>query len=253
MTNPYETDKLLHEYLLFHYGTDTEVLPHAGGPRVALGYPVRCVTECLDLTRLPRDARALDLGCAVGRSTFELARHCREVIGIDYSHNFIRAAAQLQKTGSHPYRRVDEGDLSTPLVAQVPTDIERGRVHFEQGDARHLRPDLGSFDVVLGANLVDRLPDPARFLQSLGKLVKPGGQLILTSPYTWLEEYTARDKWLGGYEKEGKSLRTGETLRGILSSDFEVVRVMDLPFLIREHARKYQWSVAEASLLRRKG
>jgi hypothetical protein len=28
--------------------------------------------------------------------------------------------------------------------------------------------------------------------------------------------------------------------------------VKDLPFLIREHARKFQWSVAEATIWRRK-
>jgi hypothetical protein len=27
--------------------------------------------------------------------------------------------------------------------------------------------------------------------------------------------------------------------------------IRDLPFLLREHARKYQWSVAQASLWRR--
>ena len=43
--NPYESDKLLHEYLLFHYGRAEEVLPWPGGPYAALDYPVRCVTD----------------------------------------------------------------------------------------------------------------------------------------------------------------------------------------------------------------
>jgi len=33
--------------------------------------------------------RALDLGCAVGRSSFELAREYQEVVGIDISQTFI--------------------------------------------------------------------------------------------------------------------------------------------------------------------
>ena len=101
--NPYETDKLLHEYLLFHYGTPTEVLPWPTGPHDALDYAVRCVSECVDLALLPPGARALDVGCAVGRSSFELARHCGEVIGIDYSKRFIEAAATLAAQGSLPY------------------------------------------------------------------------------------------------------------------------------------------------------
>ena len=88
----YETERALSEYLLFHYGSPNEVLPWSFGPASALNYPARCVSECLSTARLSSSARALDLGCAVGRSTFELARHCAEVIGIDYSHTFIEAA-----------------------------------------------------------------------------------------------------------------------------------------------------------------
>lgn len=35
---------------------------------------------------------ALDVGCAVGGSTFELARAFTQCLGIDYSHGFIEAA-----------------------------------------------------------------------------------------------------------------------------------------------------------------
>ena len=33
---------------------------------------------------------------------------------------------------------------------------------------------------------------------------------------------------------------------------FDFIAAKDLPFLIREHARKYQWSVAQATIWRRK-
>ena len=87
--NPYETERLLAEYLLFHYGHDHEILPYAGGPTEALGFARRIVAECVVLSALPPGARGLDLGCAVGRSSFELARYCNEVVGIDYSARFI--------------------------------------------------------------------------------------------------------------------------------------------------------------------
>ena len=88
----YETEKALSEYLLFHYGKPDEVLPWEFGPSNALNYPMRCITECIDTENIPNNARALDLGCAVGRSTFELARYCKQSIGIDLSDSFITTA-----------------------------------------------------------------------------------------------------------------------------------------------------------------
>ncbi|HET6406278.1 MAG TPA: methyltransferase domain-containing protein, partial [Chthoniobacteraceae bacterium] len=181
--NIYETDKLLSEYLLFHYGTRAEIAPPAGAEH-ALDYAVRCVSECLDPRILPSSARALDLGCAVGRSTFELARHCGSAIGIDYSRRFIEAAEAVRTRGELPYSRADEGALTSALKANRPAGIEHERVSFETGDAMALRADLGEFDVVLAANLIDRLRDPSQFLKRLPTLVKANGTLILTSPYT---------------------------------------------------------------------
>lgn len=250
--NIYETDKLLGEYLLFHYGAPEEVLPWSFGPHEALGYPQRCVSECLDVDALPAGARALDLGCAVGRSTFEFARHCAEVIGVDYSRRFIDAATVLQRDGLLDYDRIDEGVLTTRLTARVPTEIDRTRVQFETGDAMNVRADLGEFDVVVMANLIDRLSEPQRCLERLPALVKPGGQLIVTSPYTWMEEFTPQQNWLGGCEREGVRVATREGLKEALGESFELVTTKDLPFLIREHVRKFQWSVAEATIWRRR-
>lgn len=244
----YETERALAEYLLFHYGSPEQVLPWAFGPVSSLNYPARCVSECLEIARLPGQARALDLGCAVGRSTFELARHCCEVIGIDYSHRFIEVARQLQQQGSISYSYVEEGRLTTPATAAVPAEIKRHRVSFEQGDAQNLRSDLGAFDVVLLANLVDRLREPRRCLSSLPNLVRPGGHLIVTTPCTWLDDYTPRTEWLGGFEEDGRPVRTHGTLQAVLAPHFALTRTLDLPFLIREHARKFQWSVAQATV-----
>lgn len=245
--NVYETDKLLGEYLLFHYGTEAEIAPPPGTAH-ALDYAVRCVTECVNTAGLPPGARALDVGCAVGRSTFELARHCETAIGIDFSQRFIEAAEVIASDGEYPYHRTDEGARTTPLAALRPEGIPADRVQFEVGDAMALRDDLGIFDVVLAANLIDRLVAPTDFLARLSSLVKPGGQLVITSPYTWLEDFTPRDNWLGGFD----GVSTLDGLKDKLTANFELVAVKDLPFLIREHARKFQMSVAQGSIWQRR-
>ena len=232
--NIYETRKLLDEYLLFHHGQPDEVLPWAFGPKEALGFAVRTVSELYDPARPV--ARALDLGCAVGRSSFELAALSAEVIGIDFSNAFIEAARELQRTGHLHYERLDEAAASTQLTAEVPPSLPRNRVHFETGDAMNLRADLGSFDLVHAANLLCRLTDPEKLIERLPSLVRTGGQLLLATPCTWLEEFTPHGNWPTG--------STREWLAEKLSEYFTCDLQLDMPFLIREHARKFQWSVA---------
>ncbi len=247
-SNPYETTKLVNEYLLFHYGTPEEILPYPDGPTAALDFAERAVTEMFDLDRLPNDARALDVGCAVGRSSYTLSRVCQEVIGIDFSHAFVEAARSLGVLGEAPYERVDEGRLTTTLIARLPVGSRPKHVQFEQGDATALRRDLGTFDAVLLANLICRLPQPNQCLNRLQDLVKPGGQLVITSPYTWLDEFTPSENWLGGFEHtEDGPIVTIDALQAALAPHFELKTRRNLPFLIREHARKFQWSVAEGS------
>jgi putative 4-mercaptohistidine N1-methyltranferase len=245
----YETDRALSEYLLLHFGSAADVLPYDFGPYASLAFPERCVSECVSLSRLPRNARALDVGCAVGGATFALTRCCEEAIGVDFSRQFIRAALDLKRSGHLGFDRFDEGRLHSRAIAHVPPDIDRARAHFEIGDAMHLHADLAGFDVVLSANLICRLPEPQLFLKRLPELVRRGGQLILTTPCSWLEEFTKHTRWLGGYENdEGEPVRTIDGLHAHLDENFELIRTLDMPFLIREHHRKYQWCVALATV-----
>jgi SAM-dependent methyltransferase len=129
----------------------------------------------------------------------------------------------------------------------VPADIDSQRVHFERGDALDLREDLGAFDALLMANLIDRLQQPRRLFERLPSLVNRGGQLVIASPYTWLPDFTPRENWLGGFERDGERRTTRQALQERLAPHFELLKSSDQPFLIREHARKFQWSVAETT------
>lgn len=239
MPDIYESTRLLDEYLLFHYGSESEVLPEgaASGQAEALQFAVRTVVE--NVAARPR-GRALDLGCAVGRSSFEMSVFCDEVVGIDYSRAFIAAARRMRDDGELGYHRLEEGHVRTPLMARRPAHARPERVHFEHGDATSLRDDLGDFDLVHAANLICRLPDPATFLARLPSLVRPGGTLVLTTPCTWLGEFTPPERW-----PEGPTL---DWLRRHLNGAFSLEAVRDQPFLIRETARKFQWSLAQASV-----
>jgi putative 4-mercaptohistidine N1-methyltranferase len=247
--NTYERPELLAQYLNFHYGRGADMLPWDFGPKEALHFPVRCVQECLDLQRLPERVRALDVGCAVGRSTLELSRYCAEAIGVDFSHTFIMAASLLCREGTLAYDLPEVGGISRRVEARLPEGIDCTGISFRREDAQALPADLGRFDVVLAANLLCRLPYPQKFLERLPDLLNGGGQLIITTPNTWLETFTARDYWIGATPETGEPL---EALKKILEPNFIFEGTRDLPFLIREHVRKFQWSVAQASMWTRR-
>lgn len=255
MSNFYETDRAVSEYLLFHYGAPEEILEHGAGPFEALDYPKRCITELAPISELKsggKPLRGLDLGCAVGRSAFEMSVFMDEVIGIDFSHRFIEAAERVRNEHSIQYRICVEGGIDRPLAISPKEDWNPDRVKFMQGDAQDLPDEITELDLVLMANLIDRLPDPAAALEEIVTRINAGGYLIITSPYTWLEEYTPKEKWLGGFENESGVQTTFEGLKLILEKNCDLTQRSNLPFLIREHSRKFQWSLAEGTVWKKR-
>jgi putative 4-mercaptohistidine N1-methyltranferase len=251
MASVYETDLLLHQYLLFHYGTAEDQLPYSFGPHNSLFFPQRCVSEFLPVIGWVE--RSLDLGCAVGRSTFELSRWSAEVVGLDSSQLFIQTAQSIQKTRRIEIRRIEEGAIFTLLQRELPAETRPEACRFEVSDATGLESGIGFFDLILAANLVDRVNRPRKLLRTLGEIIRPGGHLVLTSPYTWLEEFTPAAEWIAGIpDATGRTVTSLEALKRELKSSFDLQETRDMPFLIREHARKFQWSVAQATVWKRR-
>lgn len=233
--NPYETDRYLHEYLLFHYGKPKDLFPFELIPPELLRFHERIREECLQPIANSGHARALDIGCAVGRFSFELSRLTDEVIGIDNSEAFIRAARNIANRRAIDIQIQESGsEFSTRRVA-VPKGARPARVRFQVGDAQRLGSIARhSFDIVAAINLLCRLPSPSVFLRQLAGLVLPRGQLLIASPFSWLKEYTPPGKWL-----------TSSDLEKALHPHFRLRQRRDIPFVIREHRRKYQLVVSE--------
>lgn len=243
----YETRELLEQYLSFHYGSPSDMLISAHGPVDAEGFASRVATECLNFYAAHGPAekgRAFDIGCAVGRTVFDLSAHFDEVGGLDFSHSFIAGCQELKLLGFMNYSIKTEGTLMVSRVAKVGSNARRDRTWFVQGDACAL-PAKGKFHLVSAANLICRLPDPMLFINQLADIIIPGGMLVLTTPYTWLADFTPPSKWLGGYtDASGKAVSGFEGLKRVLEKDFIFVQDKDVPFVIRETARKNQWTVA---------
>jgi len=242
----YENDRMVSDYLLFHYAGPSELLPWPDGPAAALDFPKRCAEMLVSALPYPSQCRGLDMGCAVGGATFALSRDLSEVTGVDYSSKFVDAANAMRVAGFLQVSVQEEGDRYTPIMVHLPEGSRPEQCLFRTGDACAPNLAFAPWDAVLAANLVCRLYNPAAFLAALPNLVRPGGVALLTTPCTWLEEFTPRERWLS---QPGQT--TLEGLHAHLDASFVLEKTADLPFLIREHARKYQWSIAQASLWRR--
>ena len=247
----YEDPNILSEYLLFHYGSDEEIFRWDFGPKESTQFPKRIAHLFKEHYPQKGDEgqlRALDIGCSVGRSSFELTHYADKVIGLDYSQAFIDAAKSLQTESKRSYSYKIQGNRRQETIASVPADCDPSKVTFDQADAMNLPLDeLGKFDIVLASNLICRLPDPGKFMGELKDLVSSGGVFVLSTPYSYLEAFTETECWLGGTE----GCAPFDAIKEVLNPNFTLLKEDDTPMLIREHERKFQWTVCHVSVWKR--
>jgi 5-histidylcysteine sulfoxide synthase/putative 4-mercaptohistidine N1-methyltranferase len=243
----YETDDLVAQYCEFHWGEDRFGVEN---------FAAECAGICLDLTKDRGRERALDLGCAIGRSTFELARGFGHVTGLDFSARFIRIAEDMREKGYIQYVLPDEGELISyheKRLEDFGLSGNESKVEFLQADACNLKPMHTDYDLVFAGNLLDRLYGPGKFLRMIHERIRPGGLLVIASPYTWLAEHTEREEWIGGFKRDGDNVTTLDGLDEILGVRF--TRLGDprgIELVIRETKRKFQHTVSELTVWEKK-
>ena len=241
----YESDELVSQYCEFQYGDDC-----FGVKNFAL--------ECAKLASkfAINKTKALDLGCATGRASFELAKEFDEVEGVDFSARFVQVGSKLKDNGFVAYTSKIEGDLTLKkkiTIEELGYKEFAHKLSFWQGDACNLKPNFNSYDLIMATNLIDRLYQPKLFLDSVAGRLNSDGILMITSPYTWQESSTKKEFWLGGYrDDKGHDIRTIDSLKSILKDDFELIHTQDLEFVIKETARKYQHTISQVMVWKKR-
>ena len=104
----------------------------------------------------------LDIGCSQGIASIILGREGFSVTGIDIQPSRIEYA---------------NADLESE-----PEDV-RDRVRFQVGNGARLEFADDTVDTVLLGEVIEHLAVPERLLSEIRRVLKPGGRLVLTTPF----------------------------------------------------------------------
>ncbi|MEH3148772.1 MAG: methyltransferase domain-containing protein [Methylobacterium frigidaeris] len=176
-----------------HYGDLFPADPDAG--TASPGGVRRCQDQAL--RRLgPGSGPVLDVGCAVGRTSFDLAAACDgPVLGIDLNWPLLRIGRGVLDRGllRHPLRRLGNRYDRRETRFSPP---EAGRVDFWVVDALSLPFADDTFRLVMALNVLDCVPDPARLVAEISRVTAPGGGVAVATPLDWAPHATPSPAWL---------------------------------------------------------
>jgi SAM-dependent methyltransferase/uncharacterized protein YbaR (Trm112 family) len=236
----------LSTYAWDSYG-DLDPEEGCAGTETAPGAILRCLDAGQGLLSREIEPPIIDIGCAVGRTTFELAAKTDGlVLGVDVNFSLLQLAARVlgKSRVSYPRRRVgvvyDRRDFPVTFPGAANVD-------FWACDA--LAPPFvdNSFRFALGLNVLDCVTAPHALLTSISQLLSEGGQTLLSTPYDWSQATTPMEAWLGGHSQRGPGAGAGEPLlRSLLTpgqhpQSLENVRITgeieSFPWQARMHER----------------
>lgn len=231
-------------YAFDHYG---EFDPAETERDPAPGSVVRLLEALWSAAGALPSGPVLELGCSVGRATFELARLSgREALGVELHHGKLRLAARVLRTGRVRYARRRVGLVydRREFPATLPA---AERVDFWIADAAALPFAEGTFAAVVALNLLDCAHAPLDVLREAARVLAPGGKLLAATPYDWSSQATPVQHWLGGHSQRGPGGGASEpVLRALLTrgahpqsiEGLELARELDgLPWHVRLHDR----------------
>jgi SAM-dependent methyltransferase/uncharacterized protein YbaR (Trm112 family) len=198
---------------------------------------VRLLDAALELMPEPPRGMWVDLGCAVGRATLEMARRTGDLaVGVDLSFSMLRVAERVRSEGQAGFelRRVglvfDRRDLAVP-------DVPMDQLSFWCCDVGALPFADGLFDGALSLNVVDCVPSPLQHLVELSRVVRGGASALLSTPYDWSPNATPVAQWLGGHsQRSPQHGSSAAELRRALAS-------MDKGLLIKKESDRAPWRV----------
>lgn len=205
---------------------------------------------------LPSDAVVdgaplLDVGCAAGRTAFELAKRTDDIVlGVDLDISMLRLAREIRDTGRVDYPRRRVGIVYDRQQFTLPTEVveqTQKQVDFWCCDATSLPFNDSMFAFISSLNVIDCVHSPIDALHEFSRVLVRGGGGIIASPYDWSIAATPITSWIGGHSQRGELRGAAEgIMRAILGrgEHSQAVRGLQLigeaghsPWQVRLHQR----------------
>jgi ubiquinone/menaquinone biosynthesis C-methylase UbiE len=156
-----------------------------------------------------------DLGCGTGQVSALMAPHVAKVVAVDGSTDMVQAARKRLK-GLH-------------------------QVDVRRGDMEALPIDDGQLDVAMTALVLHHVPEPARALAEMYRVVKSGGRVLIVDmlPHDRVEyQQQMGHVWLGFSEKTIKKFLEGAGFDGVTVTPLPADEAAKGPSLFVATARK---------------
>ncbi len=231
-------------YAFDHYGDlDTE---QTAGSSVLPGSIVKLLNQSLSLVDRKVRGPVIDIGCSVGRTSFELAQKSEDIVlGIDMNFAMLKTAAVLLEKGyvSFPKRHVGV----TYERREFPAVFEKTEnLDFWVCDAAALPFPDEAFSTGVSLNVLDCMPSPYDHLKELARILKTGGEAVLSTPYDWTPNATPIESWIGGHSQRSENKGASDAmLRSMFAggghpSAFEELKLTaekEIPWTLRLHDR----------------
>ena len=163
-----------------------------------------------------KNSPVLDMGCAVGRTTYELANELQKpVLGIDLDLSLLRRAQQIRATDrvEYPLRRAGLAyDRHSFAITEHYSDSIKNNIDFWCCDATALPFNDNLFSFTSSLNILDCVHSPLTMLQEIERTLMSGGRCLLASPYDWSTSATPTEAWLGGHSQRSETAGSPATI-----------------------------------------
>ena len=198
--------------------------------------------------RPPR--RMLEIGSSTGRLFYELCRMFPTVEHatlVEPSRNlrdvFDKIFGRMTPAETHPYVPTLRGNGE---VLEVRMDTSEARAATSAVDVRtfdlpfaDLPTDLGTFDLVACANVIDQCHHPLALIDLLKRSTAPGGLVAISCTYQWQSKY------------RGLPTDPIRHLDQLFDDKWRLVGEADLPFRVRTNERHWMTFLSHACLFQK--